>query len=511
MTQEVTRAQLLIRQLEFDREARGRRLQELEGVAATSAGCSDTGSGGGTEDAPSTPKLEAAQPTGAPLSVVVALGLVRAPSPPKTGGVWRPTLRHKTADVLMVTTRPSAGARAKGAAGLWECPTSQSGGDASPATRSLPSTPDLSDASLEDAAGDASRTPPARALLQRPAPPQAPPVLAPPLLVPPPPARPAPTFHGAASELRQLAVPPPTRPALVLQDTVAPPTLPPVPAWPTGDVAGPRPRVQTPAVPAGHPCSVPQAAEWLQAPVFGPPWSPATPVAPPAPVPVHAPWTQPCLWYCVAFLGGINVRVDPSADGRRTGVVMPQGTVFPVAESLVGFDGRVYLRLADGSGWAFDDAALVPEDPSVMQVAGVCMADGSGFVSALPPEPAWAFCGRAEAPQSPEAFCVQDEGAFLPESGEALRECALQLPQAGELALPQQPSELKYLFDAYPLFPLEAANPFCAPQRDVTVNQLLSVLVPASESRQGSSAQPLAELPHIAPLSQGLLSAYALS
>jgi len=32
------------------------------------------------------------------------------------------------------------------------------------------------------------------------------------------------------------------------------------------------------------------------------------------------------------------------------------------------YDGRVYLRLADGRGWVFDDTALIPEDPSVVKV-----------------------------------------------------------------------------------------------------------------------------------------------
>jgi len=75
-----------------------------------------------------------------------------------------------------------------------------------------------------------------------------------------------------------------------------------------------------------------------------------------------------CSWYCVAFISGIDIRVDPNVDGRRTGVILPRGSVFAVSESLMSYDGRVYLRLADGRGWVFDDTALIPEDPSVVKV-----------------------------------------------------------------------------------------------------------------------------------------------
>eukprot|EP00434_Breviolum_minutum_P006246 symbB.v1.2.005511.t1/scaffold310.1/size231343/16 len=33
----------------------------------------------------------------------------------------------------------------------------------------------------------------------------------------------------------------------------------------------------------------------------------------------------------------------------------------------MGADGRIYLRLADGRGWAFDDSTLFPHDPSVIR------------------------------------------------------------------------------------------------------------------------------------------------
>lgn len=86
-------------------------------------------------------------------------------------------------------------------------------------------------------------------------------------------------------------------------------------------------------------------------------------------------WDQPMWygdvaaqsWYRVAYLGGIEVRVQPSFLAARSGVVLPQNEVFPVSAEIVGADGRIYLRLADGRGWAFDDSALLPHDPSVVR------------------------------------------------------------------------------------------------------------------------------------------------
>jgi hypothetical protein len=41
--------------------------------------------------------------------------------------------------------------------------------------------------------------------------------------------------------------------------------------------------------------------------------------------------------------------------------------VFAVCQRVQGMDSRVYLLLADGRGWAFDDSALLPHDPSVIR------------------------------------------------------------------------------------------------------------------------------------------------
>jgi len=82
--------------------------------------------------------------------------------------------------------------------------------------------------------------------------------------------------------------------------------------------------------------------------------------APPAPHPITA-------WYRVSFLGGLALRSGPSVDAARTGAMLYQNETFAVTETLNGLDSRIYLLLADGRGWAFDDSALMPQDPSVVR------------------------------------------------------------------------------------------------------------------------------------------------
>jgi len=75
-------------------------------------------------------------------------------------------------------------------------------------------------------------------------------------------------------------------------------------------------------------------------------------------------------FYRVAFAGGIDIRVGPSVHAPKTGTTMPQNEIFAVVETVGGTtpdDPRVYLKLADGRGWVFDDRALYPNDPSVMR------------------------------------------------------------------------------------------------------------------------------------------------
>merc|ERR1712124_80182 len=71
--------------------------------------------------------------------------------------------------------------------------------------------------------------------------------------------------------------------------------------------------------------------------------------------------------YRVSFAGGIALRSGPSVDSARTGGMLYQNETFAVSETLNGLDSRVYLLLADGRGWAFDDSALMPHDPSVVR------------------------------------------------------------------------------------------------------------------------------------------------
>lgn len=75
-------------------------------------------------------------------------------------------------------------------------------------------------------------------------------------------------------------------------------------------------------------------------------------------------------YYRVAYVGGIDVRTGPSVNAPKTGMTMRQNEIFAVAETVSGAspdDLRVYLRLADGRGWVFDDKALHPNDPSVVR------------------------------------------------------------------------------------------------------------------------------------------------
>lgn len=86
----------------------------------------------------------------------------------------------------------------------------------------------------------------------------------------------------------------------------------------------------------------------------------------PAPAPPVPP-TNIVAWYRVSFLGGLALRGGPCVDSIRTGGMLHHNETFAVSETLHGLDGRIYLLLADGRGWAFDDSALMPHDPSVVR------------------------------------------------------------------------------------------------------------------------------------------------
>lgn len=70
----------------------------------------------------------------------------------------------------------------------------------------------------------------------------------------------------------------------------------------------------------------------------------------------------------VAYVGGIHLLMSPSMQSGGTGTWLPCNEIFSVAEEVTSSDGRVYLGLCDGRGWAFDDTALMPHDPSVKRV-----------------------------------------------------------------------------------------------------------------------------------------------
>jgi hypothetical protein len=48
-------------------------------------------------------------------------------------------------------------------------------------------------------------------------------------------------------------------------------------------------------------------------------------------------------------------------------VVLAINEIVEICEELPGSDGCIYLRLADGRGWAFDDSTLMPHDPSMVR------------------------------------------------------------------------------------------------------------------------------------------------
>merc|ERR1712048_261443 len=102
------------------------------------------------------------------------------------------------------------------------------------------------------------------------------------------------------------------------------------------------------------------------------------------------------MGYTVAFCGGISVREAPDSQAPTTGVTLPCNEVFEVSDSIFGLDKRLYLKLAKGLGWVFDDSLLFPDDPSVRKLPFAITPDGDSIDS---------LCGKttpfATAPQTP--------------------------------------------------------------------------------------------------------------
>jgi len=108
-------------------------------------------------------------------------------------------------------------------------------------------------------------------------------------------------------------------------------------------------------------------------------------------------------WYRVAYLGGIVLRTGPSFSAPRNNVILHCNQTFAVSQEIFGTDLRRYLRVADGRGWAFDDTALYPNDPSVIRGKWSSTESAAtepsgrllwtlppmGTCKSVPPPPAW--------------------------------------------------------------------------------------------------------------------------
>lgn len=62
---------------------------------------------------------------------------------------------------------------------------------------------------------------------------------------------------------------------------------------------------------------------------------------------------------------GLGIRAGPDVNSPRTGAVLKRGAIFEASVVAPGTDGRIYLKLSGWRGWAFDDSAVDPMDPSV--------------------------------------------------------------------------------------------------------------------------------------------------
>merc|ERR1712054_702142 len=115
----------------------------------------------------------------------------------------------------------------------------------------------------------------------------------------------------------------------------------------------------------------------------------------------------------VAYMGGVALRQGPYFDGVRTGAMLMHNEVFQVSEEVQGSDGRLYLRLADGRGWAFDDSALMPHDPSVIRGCWAPLSTPS-TQSTFASTPASTVWEPMEEPMTPPGAPAIEE---VPESG----------------------------------------------------------------------------------------------
>lgn len=77
---------------------------------------------------------------------------------------------------------------------------------------------------------------------------------------------------------------------------------------------------------------------------------------------------QEVTWFCIACESGVLMRCTPHFEAQWTGGILPKNEVFSVDQEITDPSGRIYLHLTDGRGWAFDDSALAPQNPSVVRM-----------------------------------------------------------------------------------------------------------------------------------------------
>eukprot|EP00746_Dinoflagellata_sp_MGD_P071860 gnl/MRDRNA2_/MRDRNA2_29220_c0_seq1.p1 gnl/MRDRNA2_/MRDRNA2_29220_c0~~gnl/MRDRNA2_/MRDRNA2_29220_c0_seq1.p1 ORF type:complete len:418 (+),score=83.61 gnl/MRDRNA2_/MRDRNA2_29220_c0_seq1:119-1372(+) len=159
----------------------------------------------------------------------------------------------------------------------------------------------------------------------------------------------------------------PLPPPLLCEPDFPEPSMPEVPQW-SPKVSSVGAMMQAGPVPPPISTTVPRRplAPLTQAPITPVPMAQNQP----QPTPIHLQLGTPVrssALFRVAYQGGVALRQAPQFDGARTGAMLVHNEVFQVSEEVQGSDGRLYLRLADGRGWAFDDSALMPHDPSVIR------------------------------------------------------------------------------------------------------------------------------------------------
>eukprot|EP00446_Apocalathium_sp_SHHI-4_P058920 CAMPEP_0177430030 /NCGR_PEP_ID=MMETSP0368-20130122/75429_1 /TAXON_ID=447022 ORGANISM="Scrippsiella hangoei-like, Strain SHHI-4" /NCGR_SAMPLE_ID=MMETSP0368 /ASSEMBLY_ACC=CAM_ASM_000363 /LENGTH=235 /DNA_ID=CAMNT_0018900577 /DNA_START=1 /DNA_END=705 /DNA_ORIENTATION=- len=77
--------------------------------------------------------------------------------------------------------------------------------------------------------------------------------------------------------------------------------------------------------------------------------------AKPAVAPVKAIASSPTKWRYISVSGDpISIRLTPDIEGVRSETDLLPGDVFEVAEEMAGMSGVLFLRMADGTGWVFD-------------------------------------------------------------------------------------------------------------------------------------------------------------